>query len=330
MEKKNNLLVLETTYSLFLYLLINSKKDTLFLMDYNFFSSNRSLINKLENYELIKFEKKFEHPNKFLSKIYWIYYYRKVKFILKKRKFYEYKNIYGLDHTLIGNFLINENFFLLEDGTKNYCLDKTNIKDKVKNFILGRNKIMGRDKRIRKIYLTGLVPVPKEIEYKVEIIDIEKLWGNKNEKEKKEILDIFNFSFEIAEKLRKKKIILFTQPLSEDKVLTEAEKIKLYKKIINNYNSNELVIKCHPREKTDYKKEIKNIEILDQNFPSELFNFLEIKFEKAVTIFSTAALTLDKNIKVDFYGSEIHPKILKKFGSMKSIMETNAFIIENI
>ena len=66
---------------------------------------------------------------------------------------------------------------------------------------------------------------------------------------------------------------------------------------------------------------------MDQSFPAELFNLLDIKFEKAITIFSTAALT-DSKVKVDFYGTEIHPKLLKKFGSQDTIMKRNAFFLD--
>ena len=49
----------------------------------------------------------------------------------------------------------------------------------------------------------------------------------KTEEEKKWIRRFFNFRQSNLELLESKKIILFTQPLSEDKVMTEEEKIEL-------------------------------------------------------------------------------------------------------
>lgn len=64
---------------------------------------------------------------------------------------------------------------------------------------------------------------------------------------------------------------------------------------------------------------------MDQSFPAELFNLLDIKFKKAITIFSTAALS-DKEIEIDFYGTEIHPKLMERFGSMENVMKRNAYL----
>lgn len=323
---KKNALVLETIYSLFLYLLINSPKNTYFFVEKTFFDLNKNIFENINSYEIIRIEKNLKRA----------YFYNKIKKIFdnrylrnyfsQKKKNYEY--IYGLDHTLIGNFFIDINFILLEDGTSNYTINKEKKINKIKRIIMGRNLDMGRDKRIKKIYLTGLAPIPEEIKNKVEIVNLKELWNKKTKEEQEEILDIFNFDFEIIEKIKKRRIILFTQPLSEDKVITEDEKINLYKKIIKNYNINQIILKKHPREITDYKKYF-DIEILDQSFPSELLSILDINFKKAVTIFSTAACTLSKDIEVDFYGTEVHPKLLERFGSLDNVMKRNAFIEED-
>lgn len=60
----------------------------------------------------------------------------------------------------------------------------------------------------------------------------------------------------------------------------------------------------------------------------ELFSLLGIHFERVITLFSTAALTLPKGTEIDFYGTTIHPKILDYFGNMEYIMPTNAWLSE--
>ena len=182
----------------------------------------------------------------------------------------------------------------------------------------------GYSKKIKKIYLTGLAQIPEEIKNKVEIIDLKKLWKLKTREEQQEILEIFGFNNNLIKELKEKNIILFTQPLSEDGILNEQEKIELYSKIILKYPKEKLIIKTHPREKTNYSKIFNEIYILEQNFPAEIFKLLEISFKKGVTLFSTAVLT--NNCKeIDFYGTEVHPKLLKKFGSMEHIMKRNKF-----
>lgn len=211
----------------------------------------------------------------------------------------------------------------MEDGTRNYREKKCVGTLKAKFYFMKKSEI---HRNVKKIYLTGLAPIPKEIESKVEIINLKELWNKKAEEEKKEILDIFGFDENLINKIKNKKNILFTQPLSEDGFISEEEKMKLYKKIVSNYLQKDLVIKIHPREKTDYKKYFPEIEILNQSFPAELFDLLDIKFEKAITIFSTAALGFSKDSEVDFYGTRVHPKLLKLWGDSEKIMRANKIL----
>ena len=305
-------------YSLLIYLLLTNtkfRKDVIFIFEnINIKVFKRSMIINIKN-------------NKYTKEIYFLVLVKILLFLYRKNIL-----VYGQDHLLIGNKLLAaNNFYLIEDGLMNYSINQVNQEvsklRKIFNYLMGRNKYLGLDKGVKKIYLTGLAPIPEEIKNKVEIINLKELWNKKTEEEKEEILDIFGFNNSIIERLKNKKEVLYTQPLSEDAVITEEEKIEIYTKVIKNYKKETLVIKQHPREKTDYKKIFPDIEILNQSFPAELFNLLGIKFEKAITLFSTAALS-NKNIEVDFYGTEVHPKILKRFGKMSNIMQNNAFIKE--
>ena len=305
-------------YSLLIYLLLTNtkfRKDVIFIFEnINIKVFKRSMIINIKN-------------NKYTKEIYFLVLVKILLFLYRKNIL-----VYGQDHLLIGNKLLAaNNFYLIEDGLMNYSINQVNQEvsklRKIFNYLMGRKKYLGLDKGVKKIYLTGLAPIPEEIKNKVEIINLKELWNKKTEEEKEEILDIFGFNNSIIERLKNKKEVLYTQPLSEDAVITEEEKIEIYTKVIKNYKKETLVIKQHPREKTDYKKIFSDIEILNQSFPAELFNLLDIKFEKAITLFSTAALS-NKNIEVDFYGTEVHPKILKRFGKMSNIMQNNAFIKE--
>ena len=65
---------------------------------------------------------------------------------------------------------------------------------------------------------------------------------------------------------------------------------------------------------------------MDQVSPAELLTLLDIHFEKAITIFSTAALTDDK-VQVDFYGTEIHPKLFKRIWFSRYYYEEEMFFL---
>lgn len=316
--KYKNLLVVDTQYSLLIYLLLVGFKDTYFLfgdnLDYRFG-------HKIKNLRKIKFL-----PIKIRNILAEIYEVIVIKIILYK---INPKNIYGQDHIRLGNKISKmRKMKLIEDGSLNYLKYnfKLTILKKILEKIFQKNfKVMGFSDNIEKIYLTGLGKIPKEIEEKVEIINLKELWSKKNKDEKNKISEIFlgeNFK-DIIKKLKGKEIILFTQPLTE---IEENEKIEIYRRIIDKYPKDKLIIKTHPREITDYKKYFDDIEVIFEKFPSEFFNFYSIKIKKTVTLFSTAALSFSKDVEVDFYGTNVHPTLLNHFGNCDKVMKRNKFI----
>ncbi|HHF2569237.1 TPA: glycosyltransferase family 52, partial [Haemophilus influenzae] len=53
-----------------------------------------------------------------------------------------------------------------------------------------------------------------------------------------------------------------------------------------------------------------------ENYPSEILDVLGIRFEKVVTIFSTAVYVYPKE-NIIFYGTKIHHKLLSRFGRIE-------------
>lgn len=222
--------------------------------------------------------------------------------------------VYGADHITGAKFFLRKyNFILIEDGTLNYLPSSY-----IRSF---KNKILsipayGMYKNVSKIYLTKNENIPECIKHKVEIIDIQREWNKKTDDEKREILELLNVNNNNIEKLNDKPYILYTQPLSEDNILSENEKIELYRTILDNYDISKLVIKPHPREKTDYSQIFKDAYIFKDNIPSEILPLLNIEFEKAITLFSTAVLQ-HKRESVVCYGTRIHPKLYQHFGDIQ-------------
>lgn len=316
------LVIDNTLYSILIYMLLNNEwSDSIFIL-------NNKLDNKFLNNFQNKVKKLYIFKQYKIKNYYFKYIFEYLKlyfFILKQKNII----IYGNDD-LEYFFSFRKNIFLIEDGLLNYKKPKKqNIIEILKKIIKLKNpfyKSLGYSNNVKKIYLTGLAPIPKEIKDKVEIINLKELWNKKSKEEKKEILNIFGFDEIILNNIKNKKYILFTQSLSEDNFMSENEKINLYKNIISNYDKNTLIIKTHPREKTDYKKYFPEIEVLKQVFPAELFSLLDIKFEKVITIYSTAVLNFSSNAEIDFYGTEINENLLKKLGSYDYIIKRNKFL----
>lgn len=324
-----------TQYQLLIFLLLKDKNDKVTFILPKYLEKLGEKLKK--NNKVIILEQEKPQLRKFLK---FLDYYKYIKKLVKTLNISEDTILYG--DNMINYILSDKNMLCrIEDGCGNYVtkahVENSTLKqliyfylERIIYFFFFKKKMLKENeklkKRINKYYATEMAPKNLEYEEKVERINLKELWQKKSEGEKKEILDIFNIRKSILEKISNKKIILFTQPLSEDGIIEEEEKIELYKKIIEKYNEEELIIKIHPREKTKYEEIFKKCLTIKDSFPSEILSFMGFKPEKAVTIFSSAVFGIGKNIKIDFYGTEINNKIFKKFGNHDNVMKRNAFL----
>jgi len=179
---------------------------------------------------------------------------------------------------------------LIEDGYRNYNPRIGRIKAFKRKYILRTVIGEGRDKEVKNIEVQFPDNLPKYVMHKGTKLDFTGLQEKLSEKETNTILSIFlkNHTINIGSG---KNLILITQPLSEDRLISEKAKIQLYKDILVKYKNDYIVyIKTHPRELTDYKAQL-NIDFVEipRSFPLELLNFLNhINFNLGITIFSSA------------------------------------------
>lgn len=243
--------------------------------------------------------------------------------------------LYGMDNLELGRrVLYKEKINVIEEGTLNYMPYKaapSGMKEKIQDIIsllygLGERKVlMGYGDRCEKIYLTSSLceKIPQGLENKAEIINLQELWNKKSEWEKNLIKEVFGFNDSIFEKVKGNSVMLFTQPMSEDGILSEERKIEIYSQVIAKYPNSSIIIKAHPREKTDYSKYFPECYVMKEKYPVELLSVMGIKLERVVTLFSTAVFGFGKDVAIDFYGTEIDDKLFKRFGSCDNIMVRN-------
>lgn len=322
---------IDTLYGLFICLLLENDLNK----NFYFFSTKlpKKILDNLENKIVIK----ERNSIKLVKYIIGAVYFRILKLLFFKRikdsKFYihdlgKYSQYFFNNYT--GKFIV------VEDGTMNYSYDalkgekekankKLTFSKKLrKKFVYGIKKFyptLGQSEKVKKIILTGILPIPEIIKSKVEVINIEECWNNLTKEKQKEILAIFNMKIEELEILKNNsnKILLLTQPLSEDGIVSEEEKIKMYENILIEKNIKEIYIKLHPRERTDYVKNFKNIKvnIIKKDFPAEILFLLNINFNKVITLFSTAALNFKGKSEIEFIGTKDYPKLLERFGRIE-------------
>lgn len=196
---------------------------------------------------------------------------------------------YGNVETVFSDFFVqNFDFYPLSDGLRDTVTFATYVKEK----------------RFRKCYAVkyegGLDMDSPLLEY----LDINSLWQNLDMVEKQKIAQIFCVEDSFFDVLKQRKNILITQPLSEDNICSESDKIELYKRILSNYDEADIVIKPHPREVTDWMSVFPKIPVIPKHIPSEMIPLLISDLQKVITFFSTAAFTMLTPCKIDFYAKD--------------------------
>lgn len=299
--------VISNARMLLLFLLLNKVplENVFFILE-----ENTYIPKAIKNFLTVKKSK-----NKYKLVFNSLYYFFRFKLLCYKLNIDKRNTeVWGADHITGAKFFLKRfNFTLLEDGTLNYS--------PIAYIRSWKNKLFsvpayGVHTNVRKIYLTQSENIPDCIKDKVEVINLDELWNKKNHKEKMEIIDILGVDIDRISILKDKSYILYTQPLSEDGIISEREKIQLYEEILKKYDINKVVIKPHPRENTDYQFFFKDVYVFCDNIPSELLPLLGVRFEKSITLFSTAVLQHNRN-SIVFYGTNVHPKIYQHFGNIE-------------
>lgn len=201
----------------------------------------------------------------------------------------------GLSNTYFILRYKNSFFRMLEDGYRNYNQLVTPIKVFKRKYILNTVLGEGRDKQVKEIEVQYPEKLPENVKHKGVKLDLKKIQESLSEKEKNLIFSIFlqNTSINVN---TNKNLLLITQPLSEDKRISEKYKVKLYQKILDKYSKDyNVYLKTHPRELTDYTNLLKTkFQEIPRSFPLELLDFMEgIKFDLGITIFSSALYNLN-------------------------------------
>ncbi|WP_299007968.1 glycosyltransferase family 52 [uncultured Shewanella sp.] len=297
----NNILVYENTYySLFLYMLYD--KDWL-KRDYLIFGNRISteFISRLkETVHCIDENTAYNGQNKPISRS---PIYNPLDFYKKK---IEQKNLFNQYNKVIGNIesidnsLVKSYQIQIEDGvgTRQHLINGP----KKRNFISALQKRLylreaTHFKSINQFIIAEPIKVLDKLKNKVIHIDIKESWKVKTDDEKNIILKLFDVDSNELNIPDNSFDLLLTQPLNEDNNCTEQDKILGYSKLMKEYNLNEkeIIIKPHPKEKTDYKKHFPNAIVINKDFPVELVALFGIKFNHVITLFSTAASIFSKN-----------------------------------
>lgn len=326
-KEKRNICLVNTTYSLFLYFLINGyNEEDIFIFT---FLMPKDISKNIKHIQLpyVAFVDgaKMAPINSIkgiieniLGYCRYFYGYLKLRILLFLKTFNKEVAVYGHAQTPFSYiFYENENSNIIEDGLMNYNHPITEthkinpIVDKILHilgiYFLNASECLGSHKNIKHVYLTQKNNHPL-IKDKVKIIDIKKCWNQLSETQKIEILNIFNINTNFNN-INGKTVLILTQGLSDAQIMSLEEELGIYQYIIKKFKDYTPIIKPHPRDKKNYHELFEGIEILDKSFPIELLNLIGFKPDVVSSVVSTALLNFNES-EIYVYDGELKDKQL--------------------
>lgn len=245
--------------------------------------------NKISRNKIISNVKNKIFFYKYLTK-YYCWFLDKYDFTLKDTNI----NIFN-DTEYFSRFLLKryKHFILWEDGVWMHPIIQKDLKYYLKHYLFQIPKKFGTSSSIKRIMVQDISRLPKDIRYKGLIYDLKKMSNNLDIVSKEKIQEVFLNGFGIDNFVNnKKKMIILTQPISEENYVSEIQKVEIYIKLIQKYNSNnehEVYIKNHPRDLTDYTKYYEKAIIIPHNIPFEIFSLNSIiSFDLGITLWSSS------------------------------------------
>ncbi len=192
---------------------------------------------------------------------------------------------------------------LIEDGYQTYLKTRLTITKKIISTIYNFPVHLIKTKLLNEIMVQRPEDLKNNFLCKKTSLNFNSLHENVSEEIKILFIEIFLTNQHISssqfDKILHDSSIIFTQPLSEDGLIDEAHKIKIYRKLIEEFTSKKekIILKPHPREITNYAELNmgRSIYVLAGNFPIELLNLIlrNKKIKKGITLFSSAVDNLD-------------------------------------
>lgn len=144
---------------------------------------------------------------------------------------------------------------------------------------------------------------------KVTIVNLRKLWEEKEDKDKNWFLSFLGLNIHDLEKWKKAETIILTQPWITDDILTEEEYLSCYIGSIEKFKKTGVIIKPHPRDYFDWHKHFPDLHIMNTVVPMQILCFMGLKFKRAITISSTAVSSFPSDTEIVKLGHQISPKL---------------------
>lgn len=325
MKKYKYICCVSTAYSLLLYLLYSKEED----IKRTFFFFHHTIPNDISKgfegdfYKLPHFSQNRLTRN---VKFRFLFWYKYIKFF--KLPSFHNKQLFIQDHLEHSAIMIgHKNYTLIEDGPGTFNFYENGFWGKIDREFQARRaykikkvlcgptiyRSFGHNEQCTDIILSSEYNLDYLNQKRLHYVNIKNDWAATSEHKKEYIRKLLSLDAIDTKTYAGKSIILFTQPLYNGCVSRGVHE-EIYRKIISKYPQEKLVIKVHPRDMFPYETVFPQAVVVRNTLPSQFLQMIGVRFERAVTIFSTAVFDLGYELQVDWYGTECHPGIFKYSG----------------
>ena len=285
----DNVCYVNSIFALFLYLYINKgDKNTVFVshVDFEYLLKNSQLDNVI-----IVDTKLNGNWDSLLYKLGLLKY--------DVTEFIQSKTFFGHDHITYAFLFDLQDGNILEDGIGNYN-GQIPIRKQFKRAIKGRViSPLGYDKKIRHVYLSKPEQADPILREKIVPFTMSDFLSYTRTYSLSIVFDQFTLELD-------NKSILFTQPISEAGIVSEVEKVQVYREIIEKYKID--MIKPHPRDYTDYSLYFE-CDVIDKFIPAEAMISPKGENITLLTLNSTSLFNLkevNNDINIHILVSDLH------------------------
>ncbi|MBO1305420.1 hypothetical protein JZO70_04570 [Enterococcus sp. 669A] len=173
------------------------------------------------------------------------------------------------------------------------------IKKILRKYVYRINYDFTSEDKVEKILVSHPEKFPINIQRKSELLDFSKLISNLKEDSKTKIFELFDFDFNFDNQ-NNESVLIMTQPLSENKYITENEKKSIFNDIVVFYERKgyQVFLKKHPLDSSNYPFE-ENVSQINKFIPSEILEMVNYEFSKVVSIASSGIFSVPSKVKMN-------------------------------
>ncbi|MBP3762590.1 MAG: hypothetical protein J6I49_01775 [Bacteroidales bacterium] len=245
--------------------------------------------------------------------------------------FLRHAQIYALDLGFVGPLIGSRDYSLLSDGPR--CMSQNMQQESVEyqrqmrkhRTLTGRLETLlygpvathtyGNNPQCKRFYMTEENESPVYGGRPVVVRSLQEMWNGASEGTWALVKRVFNLDEEDLSLLRSRRVIFLTQPLMLDCGLTEEENAELLRRLVAPYGEADIVFKVHPRDRFDYRRHFPHAAVYDKSVNMQLLVLLGASVQRAVTICSTAINSFPESVQADWYGPQVHSKIVQAYGT---------------